>query len=189
MQPASGKIPRTATTCRRLGSWLLAGLPSWAQTTAEPQDYAAVLARHGHDPDMIRWPDLGKLKLWARQQKWPVPWFGFQRAFVRKMLENEDNFHRAIRLSGLVCVIPKSEHQVSARELRELDDLYLEAGRSWDALVVGLRELRRAVEAGVAISIEDGPTLRSWQAFYSWAHGRYPRLEEGCDHWIGDDAS
>jgi hypothetical protein len=44
------------------------------------------------------------------------------------------------------------------------------------------------VEAGVTVRIEGTPTvLRTWQDFYTWAHGRYYRLEEGYDRWIGDD--
>ena len=169
-------------------------LPSWALTTAEPDDYAALASARRPDPDLIRWPEINRLKPWARQQGWPVPWFGFKRAFVGKMMESEDNFRRAVRHSGIAWVIPKTGHVLSARELRELDELYQEPAAdqragSWNALVVGLREIRRAIEAGVAIAIEDGPTLRSWQDFYSWAHARYPRLEEGCDHWVGDDAS
>ena len=53
-------------------------------------------------------------------------------------------------------------------------------------LVEELREIRRAVEAGVAVKVE-GKTLRSWGAFYDWAHGRYRALEDGYDSWIGDD--
>jgi hypothetical protein len=54
--------------------------------------------------------------------------------------------------------------------------------------VEALRELRRAVEAGVALQVEGGPDLRTWQEFYAWAHGRYHMLEDGYDPWIGDDA-
>lgn len=30
--------------------------------------------------------------------------------------------------------------------------------------------------------------MRSWQQFYTWAHGRYHMLEDGYDTWIGDDS-
>jgi len=86
----------------------------------------------------------------------------------------------------------KKEHTISAEEIRELDALYDErsdSGRpvSWNALVEELREIRRAVEAGVVVKIEGGPELRTWQGFYEWAHGRYHMLEDGYDRWIGDD--
>jgi hypothetical protein len=59
---------------------------------------------------------------------------------------------------------------------------------SWGVLVEELRALRRAVEAGVVVQVEDGPRLQTWQGFYEWAHGRYHMLEDGYDRWIGDDS-
>ncbi|MBP9146481.1 MAG: hypothetical protein KBF21_15285 [Thermoanaerobaculia bacterium] len=78
--------------------------------------------------------------------------------------------------------------------LRTLDAMYAErsaSGRptSWRALVAELRRIRRAIEAGAVVEIEGEGTLRTWQEFYSWAHGRYHMLEDGCDPWIGDDSS
>ncbi len=78
--------------------------------------------------------------------------------------------------------------------LRTLDAMYAErsaSGRptSWRALVEELRRIRRAIEAGAVVEIEGEGTLRTWQEFYSWAHGRYHMLEDGCDPWIGDDSS
>lgn len=59
----------------------------------------------------------------------------------------------------------------------------------WLGLLVGvLREIRRAVEAGVAATVEGTQTIRTWQGYYNWAHGRYHMLEDGHDHFIGDDA-
>jgi hypothetical protein len=54
--------------------------------------------------------------------------------------------------------------------------------------VESLREVRRAVEAGVVVHV-DGKQLTSFDSFYSWAHGRYHALEDGYDSWIGDDKS
>ena len=56
------------------------------------------------------------------------------------------------------------------------------AGARWSRM----REIRRAVEAGVVVEI-DGRKLKSWASFYDWAHGRYHMLEDGYDSWIGDD--
>jgi len=59
----------------------------------------------------------------------------------------------------------------------------------WGWLVEELREIRRAVEAGVVVKVEETQTvLTTWQSFYDWAHGRYHMLEDGYDGWIGDDA-
>ena len=83
---------------------------------------------------------------------------------------------------------------LSTAELAALDALYAARGahdrpNQWDGLVEALRRIRRTVESGTAVEIEGGPTLHTWQDFYAWAHGRYHALEDGADHWIGDDAS
>lgn len=91
------------------------------------------------------------------------------------------------------------EHTITIKELEELDAMYEETedmgilGRrptSWGPLVEELRRIRRLVEAGVSVRIEGTETvLKTWSSFYAWAHGRYHALEDGSDHWIGDDAS
>lgn len=37
------------------------------------------------------------------------------------------------------------------------------------------------------VTVEGERPMRTWQDFYSWAHGRYHALEDGCDKWIGND--
>ena len=91
------------------------------------------------------------------------------------------------------------EYTITAQQLQQLDALYADDGeapvhgprnRNWGLLVEALRAIRRQVEAGVVVKLEGTPTvLTTWQAFYAWAHGRYHLLEEGADHWIGDDQS
>ncbi len=89
---------------------------------------------------------------------------------------------------------PKREQTITADELQILDDLYAQrnpSGRpgSWGSLVENLREIRRTVEAGTIVIVEDNVRLHSWNSFYTWAHGRYHMLEDGYDSWIGDDNS
>ena len=56
-------------------------------------------------------------------------------------------------------------------------------GASWSTNCV----LRRLVEAGVTVKIEGMQTvLTTRQDFYEWAHGRYHKLIDGYDRWIGD---
>lgn len=91
------------------------------------------------------------------------------------------------------------EHTLTPEKLKQLDALYaddadapmhVQRNRNWGLLVEELRAIRRQVEAGVAVKIAGTPTvLTTWQEFYAWAHGRYHLLEEGADHWIGDDKS
>lgn len=85
-------------------------------------------------------------------------------------------------------------NMISAEKLKTLDEMYEARSpsgypTSWRHLVEELREIRRAVEAGTVVQVEGGGTLRTWQQFYDWAHGRYHMLEDGCDSWIGDDES
>lgn len=75
---------------------------------------------------------------------------------------------------------------VTLAQLAELDSLY--DNRAWNSLVEQLRSIRRKVEAGTIVSIEGTQaTLKTWQDFYTWAHGRFYLLEEGSDRWIGND--
>ena len=111
---------------------------------------------------------------------------------IAKLLESELNFACALNESGIELHIPQREYTLSLERLRELDALYAERSASgrpvgWELLVEELREIRRAVEAGVVVQVEGGPRLQTWQGFYEWAHGRYHMLEDGSDHWIGDD--
>jgi hypothetical protein len=81
---------------------------------------------------------------------------------------------------------------VTSQDLEDLDSLYRSRSESgwpdqWRSLVEQLRALRRQIEAGSVVQIEGGPVLRSWSAFYEWAHGRYHALEDGYDAWIGND--
>ncbi len=166
--------------------------PNWAMTAAGPQDLVRAQEAQHKGVLQIQWPDLKALRTWARQQGWPAPRFGFQDAFILKMLASPETFALAIERSGVALSIPVGAVTISSEKIGKLDALYEERspqGRptGWGTLVEELREIRRAVEAGVAVTIDDGPTLTSWQEFYAWAHGRYHMLEDGYDAWIGDD--
>ena len=172
-------------------------IPTWAlrAATFEDQGFAKDAQQQGRM--QIKWPNIKALRSWAKQQRWPTPWFGFEEAFINTMLESKENFELAINESGIAIHIPKQEHMISVEKLRELDALYEEredmGGRRptrWGQLVEELRQIRRAVEAGVVVKVEGTQTvLKTWQSFYDWAHGRYHMLEDGYDSWIGDDES
>lgn len=146
-------------------------LPSWALKTAEPGDRLDAVRAHGR----------GLLKT------------NRNTAFVTKMLESDESFAIALTESGVEVRFPRKDYTLPASDLKALDELYDERSADgyptrWRWLVEELREIRRAVEAGVAVTVE-GKTLRSFQSFYDWAHGRYHMLEDGYDSWIGDDDS
>jgi hypothetical protein len=167
-------------------------IPAWAMRTATAEDYEIVQDSHSRSTMQIRWPNHSALRRWTKLQGWPAPWFGFETAFLAKMLENPMNFTHAINESGIEIQIPQQEYTLSVARLEELDALYAQRSpsgqpQSWGILVEELRELRRAVEAGVVVQVEDEPRIQTWQGFYAWAHGRYHMLEDGYDRWIGDD--
>lgn len=167
-------------------------IPLWAMRRAEAEDYELVQAMQQQGTLQITWPNLEGLKTWSRQQGWPTPWFDFKAAFLAQLFANQLNFVQAISTSGIELAIPLREYTLTTERLQQLDALYAERSSndrpvSWGILVEELRAIRRAVEAGVVIQVEAGPTLQSWQGFYAWAHGRYHMLEDGADKWIGDD--
>lgn len=160
---------------------------------AGPGDRRVAQEAQGRGALQITWPDRKALRAWANRQGWPTPWLGFDEAFLARMLKAEASFDLALRESGIGLRIPRQEHTISAERLRELDELYDERSESgrpvcWGSLVEDLREIRRAVEAGVVVTVEGARPMDSWQAFYEWAHGRYHALEEGYDKWIGNDS-
>lgn len=163
------------------------GIPAWAMKRANADDYGVAHDSHSQGTMQIKWPDRKALRHWAKLHAWPTPVFGLEQAFLAKMFESQMSFTQAIDESGIEMHIPRREYTLAAERLEALDSQYESRGMSWAFLVEELREIRRAVEAGVEIQIEDGPQLQSWEGFYSWAHGRYPMLEEGHDKWIGDD--
>ena len=168
-------------------------IPAWALRAATPEDQGLVQEAHRQGRMQIKWPNPKALRIWAKQQGWPTPLFGFEEAFIAKMLETKENFELAIKKSGIEIYIPRQDYTISGEKIRELDALY--EGRSsigqpndWDILVEDLREIRRAIEAGVVVNIGGEQTMLSWQDFYDWAHGRYHMLEDGYDKWIGDNS-
>lgn len=168
-------------------------IPDWAFTPATSQDRQRTRVARDLGVLQIRWPDARALKKWARKQNWPAPWIGFKDAFTGKMLESDEAFAQALADSGVELLIPIERYAVPDEQLREFDALYDErspAGQptGWGILVEELRALRRLVEAGIVVEV-DGRGLKSFGSFYSWAHGRYHMLEDGSDHWIGDDRS
>ena len=168
-------------------------IPAWALRAVTPEDQGFAKEAHRQGRMQIKWPNIKTLQSWAKQQGWSTPFFGFEEAFIAKVLETKENFELAIEKSGIEIQVPRQNYTISNERIRELDSLYEErsvTGRpnSWGILVEELREIRRAVEAGVVMNIEGEETILNWQNFYNWAHGRYHMLEDGYDKWIGDDA-
>ena len=162
------------------------GLPAWALTKATPADRLAAQRAHSQDVLAITWGDEKSTRGWAKSQGWPAPRLNFEQAFIKKMLESDEAFELALSGSGIVVSIPQATYTLSEAELSSLDAQYAERSFRW--LVEDLREIRRAVEAGVVVQV-GRITLNSWDSFYSWAHGRYHILEDDIyTGWIGDES-
>jgi hypothetical protein len=171
---------------------MTAAIPAWAMRGAAADDHGAAREAHGRNALQITWPERKALREWSRLRGWPTPWFGFHSAFLARMLESPVNFASALEESGIGLRIPRREHTLSLDQVRELDELYEKRSsyghaQWWGILVEELREIRRAVQAGVVVQVEGGPRLQSSEGFYRWAHGRYHMLEESADTWILDD--
>jgi hypothetical protein len=171
-------------------------LPGWAMKRATADDIIAVRQAQKQGYLQIKWPPLKEVRAWAKQQGWHTPWFGFESAFIKTVLDTEQALRLALSASVIELTIPRESYTITAERLQILDDLYTDVGSTgshqlgWGVLVGALREIRRAVEAGVEVSVPDKASpLRSFQGFYEWAHGRYHMLEDGYDRWIGDDNS
>lgn len=145
----------------------------------------------------IIWPDSKPLKVWTKQQGWRVPWFNFNQYFIHKMLESDANFALVLNNSGLEVSVPLEHYRISANMLEEWDSMYTAREDmgvlglrpvSWGSLVESLRAVRRAIEAGVVIAIED-IQLKNVGEFLTWVDKRYHMLEDGYDSWVGDDRS
>lgn len=161
-------------------------LPEWALRTADYRDRVAAAEARRLGVLEETWDGSQSQRSWAKKHGWPTPWLGFSKAFLDKMFESDDTYCLALQAPGLRLRIPKSSHTLTAQELAQFDEAY--ASRSWRWLVESLREIRRAVEAGVVVEV-DGTSLRSFDSFYQWAHGRYHALEDDVTTgWIGDDS-
>lgn len=161
-------------------------LPEWALKSADVHDRQATLEARRLKVLQLTWKNDQAPRKWAKEHGWPTPWLSFTEAFLAKMLATDSDFALALFDSGVQITIPKSSYTIPQEELRELDEAYEE--RSWRWLVEALREIRRAVQAGVVVHV-DGNTLKSFDSFYEWAHGRYHALEDDTGTgWIGDDS-
>jgi hypothetical protein len=159
--------------------------PDWSYRSVKANEREAALQAHKADKMRTNWLEAEDLKGWARQQGWPTPWLTFESKFYETMFASDENFALAVTQSKLKISIPKNEHTITAAALEKYDAQY-EDPQMWRWLVEDLREVRRAVEAGVVIYVED-KKLNSFDSFYTWAHGRYHALEDGADEWIGMD--
>lgn len=168
-------------------------LPAWALEAVANGDRARAEQAFRKGTLQTKWPERKAIRVWAEEQGWPTPWFGFEDHFIKIMLESDESFAQALEGSGIEMHVPVSHYRLSDEKLQEFDALYEERSEDghptdWGILVGVLRGVRRAIEADVVVEIE-GKKLKRVGSFLTWAHQRYHMLEDGYDSWIGDDKS
>ncbi|MGB5058396.1 MAG: hypothetical protein WBO48_06875 [Candidatus Promineifilaceae bacterium] len=188
---AYGCFGKSTSYTRKFG--MTQNLPKWALTNATPQDRIRAVQAHQNGLLQIIWSKDKTQQAWAKKQGWRTSRFSFHESFIKKMLENDETFALALKESGIEVILPIKEYTFSTEQLQELDALYQARGEngrpdSWGTLVEKLRGARRAVEAGVVVTIDDRP-FQQFSSFYSWVDERYHMLEDGYDSWVGNDKS
>ena len=159
-------------------------LPDWAvkKATSLDREIARRAYEAGNAKIVLR--DNVSLRQWMNSKGWKRGWLLSRYSFIKQLFTNDENYQLVLQDNIAEILIPRQQVNVSEERLDQIDQSY--EARSWPYVVEALREIRRAVEAGVVIEV-DGKTLKSWQEWYSWAHSRYHLLEDGSDKWIGDD--
>jgi hypothetical protein len=99
-------------------------IPSWALRTVTTEEQGLAKDAHQQGRLQIIWPNIKTLRSWAKQQGWPTPFFGFEEAFIAKMLETRENFELAIEKSGIEIQVPRQNYTISSQKIRELDSLH-----------------------------------------------------------------
>ncbi|MCB0656374.1 MAG: hypothetical protein KDC57_09580 [Saprospiraceae bacterium] len=156
-------------------------LPSWALRYAQIDDRAITKKFMAKHSAQVVFADRPRLKNWMKQRGWPRSLFGLESTFLKQMLASDERFNEAIVDQVVEIKIPVEYYVMSKEDLQSFDEAYQNG--EYDAVVAGLKEYRRAIDAGVTLEIEF-KKYTSTAAFYTWAHNRYHRLEEMADSWL-----
>ncbi len=158
--------------------------PGWALTKAGSEDRKIVKEAFDKKRTNFVFKDKKSLKSWMKSKKWRTSWLFPEQSFYQAIFENDDNFQTALSENIVEIFLPKSAYKVPDKEIEKIDQYYEQ--EEWDWAVECLREIRRAIDAGVVIKIGD-QQFTTAGSFYTWAHKRYHILEEASDKWILDD--
>ena len=158
-------------------------LPNWALEKAGPHD--RVRAKEAYEKETGRFtvPNRVSLKDWMKARGWKRSWISPEGSFYKQCFRDDSLFQLALKEEMVDIWIPKQTHQVSKADLAGIDQDY--QTQDWSAAVAKLRDIRRALDAGVTIEI-DGQPFKSSGSFYTWAHKRYHALAEISNDWMMD---
>jgi hypothetical protein len=158
-------------------------LPNWALEKAGPNDRVRSKAAYQQKTGRFTVPNRVSLKDWMLARGWKRSWLSPEGSFYKQCFQDDVLFQLALKDQMIDIWIPKAMHQVSAANLAAIDEDYQQ--KDWSAAVAQLRDIRRAIDAGITIEL-DGQTFISSGAFYTWAHQRYHVLEEISNDWMMD---
>lgn len=159
-------------------------LPNWALRKAGPEDWEDAIKAIETMKAKVEFFDRKSLKAWMKSKGWKRSWIFPTMSFSKHLIRSKANYELALRENIIEIWIPKSAYRIPDAFIEEIDQFY--QNESWDAAVESLRSIRRAIEAGVVIQLDD-EEFKFVSSFYSWAHKRYHILEEASDQWILDD--
>lgn len=159
-------------------------LPSWALRPANISEREKAADAHYRGKAKIVFKDRKKLKPWMEYHGWKTSWFNLEDAFYKELFSSDEYFQEALSEGVVEVFVPIVSYKFSENELAKIDESY--KAQKWNWVVEDMREIRRAVEAGIIIEVDD-KKLTSFSSFYEWAHQRYHLLEECADKWIGND--
>lgn len=158
-------------------------LPNWALEKAGPHD--RVRAKEAYEKETGRFtvPNRVSLKDWMKAQGWKRSWISLEGSFYKQCFQDDSLFQLALKEEMVDIWIPKEVCQISVADLASMDKDY--DAQDWSTAAAKLRDIRRAIDAGVIIEI-DGQSFKSSGSFYTWTHQRYHALEEISNEWMMD---
>lgn len=159
-------------------------IPNWALRKAGPEDKALAEQAFKDARANLKLTDRTGMKTWMKSRGEKISWLRPSASFYKQLLASEESFREVLAIGVMEIWIPKYSYTVPEDFLATVDQLYAE--KDWNTAVEYLREIRRAIDLGVKVQIED-KTFTSASTFYNWAHQRYHVLEEAADKWILDD--
>ncbi|MEO5562817.1 MAG: hypothetical protein ABIR18_05260 [Chitinophagaceae bacterium] len=77
------------------------------QKIARPEDRLITIEAHKEGLVNVNLDMNGiSTRNWAKEKGWPTPLFGFKKIFIRKILEDDENFTDALESAGIEVWIP-----------------------------------------------------------------------------------
>lgn len=159
-------------------------LPNWALEKAGPHDRVRAKEARQKDTGRFTLPNRVSLKEWMKARGWKRSWISPEGSFYKQCFQDDTLFQLVLKEKMVDIWIPKQSHRISEADLAAINRDY--EAQDWSATAAQLRDIRRALGAGVIIEI-DGQSFKSSGSFYTWVHQRYHALEGISNEWMTDE--